>query len=65
MISYGDVEEFHPVRIVMHDDVRQLMQSNEAKTYLKQIERAGERLQKFIRENRSGSRCQKASSGAA
>lgn len=53
MISYGDVEEFCPVRIVMHDEVRELMKSNEAKSYLKQIERAGTKLQKFIRENRS------------
>jgi len=53
MISYGDVEEFCPVRIVMHDEVRELMKSNEAKSYLKQIERAGYKLQKFIKENRS------------
>ena len=52
MISYGDIEEFHPVRIVMHDDVRELMKSTEAKSYLKQIERAGAKLQKFIQENR-------------
>ncbi len=59
MISYGDVEEFCPVRIVMHDEVRQLMKSNEAKLYLKQIERAGFKLQKFIRENRSDCGCEK------
>ena len=53
MISYGDVEEFYPVRIVMTVEVAALMQSNEAKHYLKQIERAGTKLQKFIEENRS------------
>jgi hypothetical protein len=53
MISYGDVEEYYPVRIVMTDEVRELMKSNEAKSYLKQIERAGAKLQKFIRENKS------------
>jgi len=57
MISYGDVEEFCPVRIVMHDEVRELTKSNEAKLYLKQIERAGFKLQKFIRENKRECGC--------
>lgn len=56
MISYGDVEEYYPVRIVMTDEVRELLKSNEAKSYLKEIERAGSKLQKFIRENQRDNR---------
>jgi len=53
VICYGDLETYYPVRIVMTDEVRELMKSNEAKSYLKQIERAGSKLQKFIKENTS------------
>ena len=56
MISYGDVEEYYPVRIVMTDEVRELLKSNEAKSYLKEIERAGSKLQKLIRENQRDNR---------
>ena len=56
MISYGDVEEYYPVRIIMTDEVRELMKSNEAKYYLKQIERAGGKLQNFIKENQRDAR---------
>ena len=56
MISYGDVEEYYPVRIIMTDEVRELMKSNEAKYYLKQIERAGGKLQNLIKENQRDAR---------
>jgi hypothetical protein len=65
MICYGDLEVIYPVRIVMTDEVRELMKSNEAKSYLKQIERAGSKLQKFIEENRSDCGRQNTSSGAS
>ena len=51
MISYGDVEEYHPIRIVMTDEVKELLKSNEAKHYMKQIETAGLKLQRFITQN--------------
>lgn len=51
MISYGDVEEYHPIRIVMTDEVKELLKSNEAKHYMKQIETAGLKLQRYIAQN--------------
>ena len=51
MISYGDVEEYHPVRIVMTDEVKELLKSKEAQHYMKQIDKAGLKLQRFIAQN--------------
>lgn len=51
MISYGDVEEYHPIRIVMTDEVKELLKSKEAQHYMKQIEKAGLKLQRFIAQN--------------
>lgn len=53
MIGYGDLETYYPVRIVMTDEVRELMKSNQAKSYVKRIERAANELKKFIEENKS------------
>lgn len=54
MISYGDVEEYHPIRIVMTDEVKELLKSREAQHYMKQIEKAGLKLQRFIAQNQKG-----------
>ena len=51
MISYGDVEEYHPIRIVMTDEVKELLKSKEAQHYMKQIDKAGLKLQRFIAQN--------------
>jgi hypothetical protein len=51
MISYGDVEEYHPIRIVMTDEVKELMKSKEAQHYMNQINKAGLKLQRFITQN--------------
>jgi len=52
VISYGDVEEYHPIRIVMTDEVKELLKSREAQHYMKQIDKAGLKLQRFIEQNR-------------
>ena len=51
MISYGDVEEYYPIRIVMTDEVKELLKSREAQHYMKQIDKAGLKLQRFIAQN--------------
>lgn len=51
MISYGDIEEYHPIRIVMTDEVKELLKSKEAQHYMKQIDKAGLKLQRFITQN--------------
>lgn len=51
MISYGDIEEYHPIRIVMTDEVKELMKSKEAQHYMNQINKAGLKLQRFIAQN--------------
>jgi hypothetical protein len=51
VISYGDVEEYHPIRIVMTDEVKELLKSREAQHYMKQIDKAGLKLQRFIAQN--------------
>ena len=51
MISYGDIEEYHPIRIVMTDEVKELLKSKEAQHYMKQIDKAGLKLQRFIAQN--------------
>ena len=51
MISYGDIEEYHPIRIVMTDEVKELLKSREAQHYMKQIDKAGLKLQRFIAQN--------------
>lgn len=51
MISYGDVEEYSPIRIVMSDEVKELLKSKEAQHYMKQIDKAGLKLQRFIAQN--------------
>jgi len=42
---------FYPVSIKMTVEVAALLQSNEAKHYLKQIDAAGRKLQRFIMQN--------------
>ena len=42
---------FYPVTIILTDEVRELLKSNEAKHYLKEIEKAGGKLQRFIMQN--------------
>lgn len=51
MISYGDIEEYHPIRILMTDEVKELLKSKEAQHYMKQIDKAGLKLQRFITQN--------------
>ena len=51
MISYGDIEEYHPIRILMTDEVKELLKSKEAQHYMKQIDKAGIKLQRFIVQN--------------
>lgn len=51
MISYGDVEEYYPIRIVMTDEVKELLKSREAQHYMNQINKAGLKLQRFIMQN--------------
>lgn len=51
MISYGDIEEYSPIRIVMSDEVKELLKSREAQHYMKQIDKAGLKLQRFIAQN--------------
>lgn len=51
MISYGDVEEYYPIRIVMTDEVKELLKSREAQHYMNQINKAGLKLQRFITQN--------------
>ena len=40
-----------PVRIVVTDEIEELVQSNEAKHYVKQIDTAARKLQRFIMQN--------------
>jgi hypothetical protein len=51
VISYGDVEEYYPIRIVMTDEVKELLKSREAQHYMNQINKAGLKLQRFIMQN--------------
>jgi hypothetical protein len=51
VISYGDIEEYHPIRILMTDEVKELLKSKEAQHYMKQIDKAGIKLQRFIAQN--------------
>jgi len=57
VISYGDIEEYYPVRILMTVEVAALMQSNEGKHHLKLINKHSARLKKFIDDNTQGEGC--------
>jgi hypothetical protein len=40
-----------PLRIVMTDEIEVLLRSNEAKHYMKQIDSAASKLQRFVMQN--------------
>jgi hypothetical protein len=50
-VSDEKTPSYVPVRIIMTDEVKELLKSNEAKHYMKQIDAAGIRLQRFIMQN--------------